>query len=201
MATRQINRTKVTEKKTASKPIKDNAIKTVSDVVQEQTEQETVKEAKVKKFNPEDKILCQSVSAGITHVKGQKTGEIYTFESEGATEYIEYRDLVAAIRTNSNIIFRPFILVKDKDFIEEQDKLKKYYDSLYTIEDYNEFFRLPAYRMKDILDQLPDGIKNTIKSMAVTKIANGSLDSVARIKALDEYFGTQLSMLTGLFDE
>lgn len=202
MATRQVNRTKTTEKKTATtNPINEKGIKSVADSIQEQVEQETIKEAKGKKFNQDDKILCSSVSAGVTHVKGQKTGEIYTFESEGASEYIEYRDLVAAVRTNSDIIFKPFIIVKDKDFIDEQDKLKKFYDSLYTIEDYNEFFRVPAQRMKNILDQLPDGIKNTIKSMAVTKIANGSLDSVARIKALDEYFGTQLSMLTGLFDE
>lgn len=196
MATRQVKKT--VEKK-ITKPV-DEAIKTVTDAVQQQEEQETVKEAKERIFNQEDKILCQSVSPGITHVKGIKTGEIYTFESEGATEYIEYRDLVAAIRSNSDIIFKPFIIVKDKDFIDEQEKLKKYYDSLYTIEDYDAFFNLDPYRMKDVLEQLPEGILNTIKSMAVTRIADGSLDSVARIKALDEFFGTQLSMLTGLFD-
>ncbi len=201
MATRQV-RTKTAEKKApASKLVKESAIKTVTAVVEDQTEQETVKEAKAKKFDQEDKVLCQSVSPGITHVKGIKSGEIYTFESEGATEYIEYRDLVAAIRSNSNTLFRPFIIVKDKDFIDEQDKLRKFYDDLYTIEDYDEFFRLPANRMRNILDKLPEGIKSTIKSMAVTKIADGSLDSIARIKALDDYFGTQLSMLTGLFDE
>ena len=41
----------------------------------------------VKKFNPDDMILCQSICVGQTFVKGFKSGTIYTFEALGAEIY------------------------------------------------------------------------------------------------------------------
>ena len=59
----------------------------------------------VKKFSPDDLILCQSLCVGQTFVKGFKSGVIYTFEALGAEEYIEYRDLVAAVRSKDSFLF------------------------------------------------------------------------------------------------
>lgn len=180
----------------------ENEDKTESTVVEKEPKKENVtSKKKVKKFEPDDLILCQSVASGMTFVKGIKSGELYTFESRGAEEYIEYRDLVAAIRTKSSIIFKPFILVMDDDFVNEQTKLKDFYESMYTPADFEEFFRINPKQMKEVLDAMPEGIKNTIKNIAATKIEKKTLDSVQKIKLLDEYFGTKLMLLTGLYDD
>ena len=155
----------------------------------------------VKKFNPDDMILCQSICVGQTFVKGFKSGTIYTFEALGAEEYIEYRDLVAAVRSKDNIIFKPFIIVLDEDFINEQKTLKSFYENMYTPEDFEEFFKLRPNQMVEALNNMPVGIRETIKSMAVGKIQDGVFDSVARIKALDDYFGTKMMLLTELYGE
>lgn len=154
----------------------------------------------IKKFEPDDLVLCQSVASGKTFVKGIKTGQIYTFEALGAEEYIEYKDLIAAVRSRSSIIFKPFIMVMDEDFINEQTKLKDFYDSMYTPEDFEEFFRLTPSQMKEALNNMPVGVRETIKNMAAGKISNKTFDSVARIKALDDYFGTKLMLLTELYN-
>ena len=155
----------------------------------------------VKKFNPDDMILCQSICVGQTFVKGFKSGTIYTFEALGAEEYIEYRDLVAAVRSKDNIIFKPFIIVLDEDFINEQKTLKTFYKNMYTPEDFEEFFKLRPNQMVEALNNMPVGIRETIKSMAVGKIQDGVFDSVARIKALDDYFGTKMMLLTELYGD
>lgn len=155
----------------------------------------------VKKFNPDDMILCQSICVGQTFVKGFKSGTIYTFEALGAEEYIEYRDLVAAVRSKDNIIFKPFIIVLDEDFINEQKTLKTFYENMYTPEDFEEFFKLRPNQMVEALNNMPVGIRETIKSMAVGKIQDGVFDSVARIKALDDYFGTKMMLLTELYGD
>lgn len=161
---------------------------------------ETSKKA-VKKFNPDDMILCQSICVGQTFVKGFKSGTIYTFEALGAEEYIEYRDLVAAVRSKDSILFKPFIVVLDEDFINEQKTLKSFYENMYTPEDFEEFFRLNPNQMVEALNNMPVGIRETIKSMAVGKIQDGVFDSVARIKALDDYFGTKMMLLTELYGD
>ena len=161
---------------------------------------ETSKKA-VKKFNSDDMILCQSICVGQTFVKGFKSGTIYTFEALGAEEYIEYRDLVAAVRSKDSILFKPFIVVLDEDFINEQKTLKSFYENMYTPEDFEEFFRLKPNQMVEALNNMPVGIRETIKSMAVGKIQDGVFDSVARIKALDDYFGTKMMLLTELYGD
>ena len=181
--------------------------------VEENTKPETVETVKaeeipvatskvnIKKFSPDDMILCQSICVGQTFVKGFKSGTIYTFEALGAEEYIEYRDLVAAVRSKDSILFKPFIVVLDEDFINEQKTLKSFYENMYTPEDFEEFFRLKPNQMVEALNNMPIGIRETIKSMAVGKIQDGVFDSVARIKALDDYFGTKMMLLTELYGD
>ena len=201
-------------KKTTTTTRKNSFVKEAESVV-ENTKPETVeavevKEASVnietskkavKKFNPDDMILCQSICVGQTFVKGFKSGTIYTFEALGAEEYIEYRDLVAAVRSKDSILFKPFIIVLDEDFINEQKTLKSFYENMYTPEDFEEFFRLKPNQMVEALNNMPIGIRETIKSMAVGKIQDGVFDSVARIKALDDYFGTKMMLLTELYGD
>ena len=200
-------------KKTNTTTHKNAFVKEAESVV-ENTKPETVETVKVeeavpietskksvKKFNPDDMILCQSICVGQTFVKGFKSGIIYTFEALGAEEYIEYRDLVAAVRSKDNIIFKPFIIVLDEDFINEQKTLKSFYENMYTPEDFEEFFKLRPNQMVEVLNNMPIGFRETIKSMAVGKIQDGVFDSVARIKALDDYFGTKMMLLTELYGD
>lgn len=201
-------------KKTTTTTCKNSFVKEAESIV-ENTKPETVEAVEVKevpvntetskkavkKFNPDDMILCQSICVGQTFVKGFKSGTIYTFEALGAEEYIEYRDLVAAVRSKDSILFKPFIVVLDEDFINEQKTLKSFYENMYTPEDFEEFFRLKPNQMVEALNNMPVGIRETIKSMAVGKIQDGVFDSVARIKALDDYFGTKMMLLTELYGD
>jgi len=184
--------------KTTNKSIEE---KNIPDIVEREESKEPVEKKPTKKvFDKEELIPCHSIMVGKTFMTGIKTGNTYVFESMGAETEIEYQDLVAAINVNSTFLFKPFIVVDDEDFINQSPKLKKYYDNMYSVDDLSQIFRLPVNKIVEELDRLPEGAKQSIKSLASEYIANGKLDSVKVIKTIDDYFGTQLMLLTGLYD-
>mgnify|MGYP003560462989 CR=1 FL=1 len=71
---------------------------------------------------------------------------------------------------------------------------------MYSIKDLRDVLTdLPVKTMKTTIMSLPEGAKESIKHLASQMISNGSLDSVQKIKALDEIYGTELMLMTGLF--
>ena len=155
---------------------------------------ETVVEAPVvkKTYSDNDKIPCTSITPGKYVFTGDKSKTAYNWGDAGITEDMRYDDLTAAIRTHKPCIFKPRIIINDDEFLAEYPEIQKLYDSLYSKDDLTQILTLPADRMIDIIKQLPDGAKEAIRSMAVTAIDDGTLDSVARVRALDQYFGTDM---------
>ena len=54
--------------------------------------------------------------------------------------------------------------------------------------------------MKDTILSLPKGAQDSIKHLASKMVSDGRLDSVRKIKVLDEIFDTEMSIMTGLFN-
>lgn len=54
--------------------------------------------------------------------------------------------------------------------------------------------------MKATILSLPQGAQDSIKHIASKMVSDGTLDSVRKIKILDEIFDTEMSVMTGLFD-
>lgn len=160
---------------------------------------ETVVEKKKKKFASDDGIMCHSIFQGKLFVEGKKSGNFYEFESYGASYEIEYQDMVYLARTKSPFLFAPYIIIDDDDFIEEFVQLKKFYDESYTTNDLYNILNMPVKSMISAINALPESAKNTLKNIASTMIADGSIDSIKRVKALDEVFETDLEFLSTLF--
>ena len=58
---------------------------------------------------------------------------------------------------------------------------------------------LDVNSMKATILSLPIGAQESIKNLASSMIASGQLDSIKKVKALDEIFNTQLTLMTELF--
>jgi len=185
----------------------DSVMETViNDETEDVTENSPVEEEKEiskppkKKWEKNDSILCHSIMTGGTYMEGIKTKKLYVFESYGASDEVEYQDLIAAINTNSAFVFLPMIIIDDEEFIQSNARIKKFYNDMYSPKDLSKILNLSISNMVEILPKLPLGAQESLKSIATTKIANGTLDSVSKIKALDDFFGTQMMLLTGLYD-
>ena len=148
----------------------------------------------VRKYAPNDMIPCRSVTYGELLLPGAKTKVLYTWANYGDTTDVEFQDLQALKSTKSTYLFRPRFIIEDEDLVEQwRNDLGKIYDDIIAI-DVEAMFKLPAGQLKSKLKKAPAGIQQAVKNLAGEKIMNGSLDSLAKIKAIDEALGTDLKL-------
>ena len=161
---------------------------------------QTVSKPTPKKFNPNDPVRCQSVTQGTLFVDGLATNMKYNFVEYGIEGDILYRDLVSLVVSRNKAIFNPRIIVLDEDFIAEYPELRKFYNERFSTKNIKDILELPDYQMREAISKLPKGAVESLKSIAVNQIVSGEIDSIKKIKALDEAFGTDLSLLNELLN-
>lgn len=179
---------------------KNEVEKTEVDVVEEveaevkaaRPKKPTVKEAR--KYAPGDMIPCRSITYGELLLPGTKSKMLYTWANYGDRTDVEFQDLQALKSTRSTYLFKPRFIIEDEELVEQwKNDLGKIYDDIIAT-DVEAMFKLPAGQLKAKLKKAPMGIQQAVKNLAGEKIMNGSLDSLAKIKAIDEALGTQLKL-------
>lgn len=173
------------------------ASKATEKIAEEKAVETVVEETKVepaaKTFEPEDLIPCRSMVSGQLFIEGTRSKLLYTFADYGDVCDIEYRDLIYLVRSyRDKTIYEPRIVVEDEDFIAQNPKLGELYESMYTNGDLMDVINLPLTQMVSTVKSLPVGCKNALKGVVATMIDSGALDSIKKIKALDEIFGTNM---------
>ena len=147
-----------------------------------------------KKFAQDDMIPCRSVTYGELLLTGPKSKLLYSWANYGDVTEIPFQDLQALRSTRSSYLFRPRFIIEDEDLVELWAKdLKDMYDNLVD-EDVDALFKLPLNQFKSKLKKAPRGVQQAVKNIAGEKILNGSLDSLAKIKAIDEILNTDLKL-------
>lgn len=166
------------------------------------TEEPKVETPVVKKpkreFKETDGILCRSVTPGGLYMVGKKTGMLYEWNDYGHEYEVEYRDLVIAVRTRSDFVFGPLFIIEDEDFIDEFAIVKKFYEESYNDADLQKIIKMPTEKMKKAIMALPPRAKENMKSIASSAVADGSLDSLEKIRVLDELFDINLKVLANM---
>ena len=157
---------------------------------------EVVRDVKVvnsdKTFAASDTIRCRSITAGTLIMIGKKSSNKYRFSNIGDICEVEYQDLESARLTKSQNIFSPLFIIEDEEYISQKKDVREFYENMYSIDEVEEIFNLGIADFKRVLEKLPVGIRNTVKVIAATKIQEGTLDSVNKIKAMDVILGTDL---------
>lgn len=147
-----------------------------------------------RKFAPDDMITCRSVTYGELLLTGVKSKLLYTWANYNDTTEVEYQDLQALKSTKSSYLFKPRFVIEDEELAEQWSKdLGDMYKNIVDV-DVEDLFKLPLNQFKSKLKKSPKGVQQAVKNIAGEKILNGSLDSLAKIKAIDEILGTDLKL-------
>ena len=154
-----------------------------------------------KKFEPSSEIDCRSIVQGQLFMDGVKTGRDYRWEDYGDTTGVEYRDLVSLVHSKSGYIFNPFFIIDNEDFIKEFPQLEKFYKENYSVRELSDILALPNNEMVSTIQILPKSAVDTLKKIAVNQVTSGQIDSVRKIRALDEVFGTDLNLIAEVFNQ
>ena len=148
----------------------------------------------VRKYAPDEMISCRSITYGELLLPGPKSKLLYTWSNYGDVTEIPFQDLQALKSTRSTYLFKPRFIIEDEELVEQwKHDLGGMYDDIIAT-DVEALFKLPANQLKARLKKAPKGIQQAVKNLAGEKIMNGSLDSLAKIKAIDEILGTQLKL-------
>ena len=100
----------------------------------------------------------------------------------------------------SDFIYSPSILIQDEDFINEFPYLKEFYQNMIAPEDIVHLVETgTAKDLEKALKTLPRGLTDTIKGIVATMIQDGRLDSMKKIRIIDEVFGTELLKQVEMF--
>ena len=178
---------KTTTKKTKS----ENSIVATEEAVVK-TELKKVVESKKtpKKFAPDDRIECRSVTGGELILIGQKSQLQYNWADYNDVTYVEYQDLQALQSRKSNFLTKPRFIIEDEELVEQWGSmLKPIYEKVIT-QDIEDFFNLPINKFKAQLNIMPDGIKDAIKTKAVQMIKDEELYDIRKVREIDAAWGT-----------
>lgn len=147
-----------------------------------------------RKFAPDDMITCRSVTYGELLLTGVKSKLLYSWANYNDTTEVEYQDLQALKSTKSSYLFKPRFVIEDEELVEQWSRdFGDMYKNIIDI-DVEDLFKLPLNQFKSKLKKSPKGVQQAVKNLAGEKILNGSLDSLAKIKAIDEILGTDLKL-------
>ena len=164
---------------------------TVTEEIEVAAEAKATKKA-ARKFEPDDLIVCRSITFGELLLTGKKSKLLYSWANYGDTTEVEYQDLQALKSTRSSYLFKPRFVIEDEELVEQWGKdFGDMYSNIENV-DAEDMLKLPANQLKSKLKKAPKGIQVAVKNLAGEKIINGSLDSLAKIKAIDEVLGTNL---------
>lgn len=162
------------------------------DVVKQEPKKNVVKEPR--KYSPDDMISCRSITFGELLLQGPKSRLLYSWSNYGDSTEIPFQDLQALRSIRSSYLFKPRFVIEDEELVSQWGKdLSDMYSKIVDV-DAEDMFKLPIAQFKSKLKKAPKGVQQAVKNLAGEKILNGSLDSLAKIKAIDEILGTDLKL-------
>ena len=147
-----------------------------------------------RKYAPDEQIVCRSITYGELLITGPKSKLLYSWSNYGDTTPVEYQDLQALRSIRSTHLLKPRIIIEDDELITQWGKdFKDLYNKVVDV-DVEKLLDLPLGKFKTALKNAPKGVQQAVKNIAGEKIMNGSLDSLAKIKAIDDILGTDLKL-------
>lgn len=143
----------------------------------------------VKKYNPDDQILCRSAVPWKLIVAGADKNTLYQWNYFGDYEYVLYKDLQAMRR--KGVIKNAKIIIDDPDICEQWkydlgDAYKRYLNVEYP----EEFFDVKDDEFERVLKDAPNTFKEVIKSTAINMIRNENYPSIQKLTIIDNVLGT-----------
>jgi hypothetical protein len=138
-------------------------------------------------------IPVMNITNGTLVYTSRKTGLSVKFEKYGDVEYLEVGELLTMRSGQRRFLDEPWILIMDDEVVEYLG-LDKMYRKLVSPQNIDQIFEFDVDTFKEIVDNAPIGYAQLIISRAKAKLKDGSLDSLAKIKILEEKFHVELAV-------
>lgn len=163
-----------------------------------QPKPETIEQAPEKKsytvkkdLDPNMYVTVKNGFNGTLVYKSKKTGERFIWEAFGDEQEMELMELKAARNSYKPFFINNWFLFDDPEVIEWLG-MGQYYKHALNAANFDKLFRKAPADIKKTIAELSDGQKKSVAFRAKQLIADGEIDSIKVITALEEALGIEL---------
>lgn len=144
-----------------------------------------------KDVDPSQYIIVRNGFQGMLVYKSSRTGEVFKWDSFGAEQEMELRELRNA-KNSAKAFFINNWFMFDEDWVIDWLGVRQYYKHAIPIDSFDDIFKLTPAKLKDAVSKLSRGQKRSVGYRATELIKEGEIDSRKTISALEEALGISL---------
>ena len=146
---------------------------------------------KKRTFKPDDYVTVRNGFDGKLVYKSSKSGEKYVFAKFGDEHDMEVQELKKARNDAKKFFENNWFLIDDPDVIEYLG-LTEYYKNAFSYDEFDQLADMSADEIAERMAKVSEGQKISIAHHARRMIADGKIDSMKAINALEKGLGVQL---------
>lgn len=139
----------------------------------------------------EDKIRVMSGSMGTVVYHSDISRKSWKFTTFGQIQSIPYGELVAIKNNFPRYLKQGWFVILDKQ-IQDEFGLTKMYQNILTPDNIDSVFKKPIEELTVLVNNLPEGMKNTFINKAQQLYDTKNLDSMKVIDLIEQKFGFSL---------
>lgn len=162
----------------------------------EATEVKAPAAEQIQKIIPKEVDLNQYISVrngfqGKLIYKSSRTGEKFVWDEFGSEQEIELKELRNA-KNSSKAFFINNWFMFDDDWVIDFLGVRNFYKNAIKLDEFDTIFSLTPAEIKKKVSKLSPGQKKSVAYRAMEMVANGEIDSLKVITALEESLGIEL---------
>ena len=144
-----------------------------------------------KEIDPNEYITVRNGFQGQLVYISKRTGEQYIWDSFGAEQEIELRELKSAKNSNKKFFTNNWFMFDDAWVIDYLG-VRQYYKNALSIDGFDEIFKKSPSELEDTISKLSPGQKRSVAYRAKGLIAEKKIDSLSLISTLEDALGIEL---------
>lgn len=144
-----------------------------------------------KDIDPSQYVVVRNGFQGRLIYKSKRTGERFAWDTFGAEQEMELRELRNAKNSNKKFFINNWFMF-DEDWVIDYLGVRQYYKNAINIDSFDEIFSKKPVELKRVISGLSDGQRKSVAYRAKELIANGKIDSLSVIAALEDALNIEL---------
>lgn len=150
------------------------------------------KQYKVKcNLDPNMVVTVKNGTQGVLIYKSKRTGERFEWAAFGDEQEMDLQELKNAKNSSKAFFVNNWFLIEDPEILEYLG-VSQYYKYALNFSSFDELFERDANEIKETVSQLSNGQKKSVAYRAKQLIADGVIDSIRVISALEESLSIEL---------
>lgn len=178
--------------KTKQEQVFDAGETVVDNINEAKIKQSVKKQYKVKKeIDPKSVVTVKNGFQGKLVYCSKRTGEKFEWESFGDEQDMEFQELKNARNASKAFFVNNWFLIDDREIVDSLG-LQQYYSNALSYDSFDGLFAKTPAQIESAVNGLSSGQKRSVAYRARVLIADGTIDSIKIINALEKSLSIEL---------